>query len=179
MLRMKPSYDWIWFFLIFNFCFPRRGKINQGKINNMVCCSYFLRCLKRACMVSWLGLGSCLTSSLIDWTRCLWSDISAEQKTKSIKVWIHHKVTPAHQYKIQHIFTFSETMMRKSALRFTDTHFKSVFRERFGDCSWPCLSLQTLTVNTDESLDKNPGAVVLDWVWVFAVWVLWTSCLKS
>lgn len=26
MLRMKPSYDWIWFFLIFNFCFSRRGK---------------------------------------------------------------------------------------------------------------------------------------------------------
>lgn len=27
--------------------------------------SYFLRCLKRACMVSWLGLGSCFTRSLM------------------------------------------------------------------------------------------------------------------
>lgn len=27
--------------------------------------SYFLRCLKRACMVSWFGFGSCLTRSLM------------------------------------------------------------------------------------------------------------------
>lgn len=42
--------------------------------------SYLRRCLKRACMVSWLGLGSCRTSSLVDWTRCLGSGFSAGDK---------------------------------------------------------------------------------------------------
>lgn len=42
--------------------------------------SYLRRCLKRACMVSWLGFGSCLTSSLVDWTLCLGSGFSAGDK---------------------------------------------------------------------------------------------------
>lgn len=45
--------------------------------------SYLRRCLKRACMVSWLGLGSCQTSSLVDWTRCLWSGFSAGDRQES------------------------------------------------------------------------------------------------
>lgn len=50
------------------------------KSTSNISSSYLRRCLKRACMVSWLGLGSCLTSSLVDWTRCLGSGFSAGDK---------------------------------------------------------------------------------------------------
>lgn len=57
-------------------------RISGPRIYKVQSTSYFLRCLKRTCMVSWLALGSCLTRSLMDWTLCLYSDISAQHKPK-------------------------------------------------------------------------------------------------